>query len=97
MLPSMRERNSRTILNNSSIYGRIPNVCQGSYGVSKYVLEKLSDRFRVELPEYDVDVVLVELGPVETRSGKTALGTNGDFERSDGYDWVEETSNERTV
>lgn len=78
VLPSMREHGSGTIINNSSIYGRVPMIGQGAYCASKYALEGISDTLRAELSEYDIDVVLIEPGPVDTRFGDRAPGEEGD-------------------
>lgn len=96
VLPSMRERESGTIINNSSIYGRTPMIGQGPYTASKHALEGLSDTLRAELSEYDIDVVLVEPGPVDTRFGETALRKKAELDRSDAYEWFDEMYDDRT-
>lgn len=96
VLPSMRKRDSGTIINNSSIYGRVPMIGQSAYCASKYALEGISDTLRAELSEYDIDVVLIEPGPVDTRFGETALREKRGIERSDAYEWFDEMSDDRT-
>lgn len=96
VLPSMRERNAGTVINNSSIFGRMPMIGQGSYVASKHALEGYTDTLRAELSEYDIDVVLIEPGPVDTRFGETALREKAAIDRSDAYEWFDEMYDDRT-
>lgn len=66
VLPHMREQEDGTIVNVSSVNGRVTNPLGGAYSGSKYALEAMSDALRVETAEFGVDVVLIEPGPVET-------------------------------
>jgi len=66
VLPYMRDRESGTVVNVSSVQGRVVSAGTGAYAGSKHALEAMSDALRRELDEYDVDVVLVEPGPVGT-------------------------------
>jgi NAD(P)-dependent dehydrogenase (short-subunit alcohol dehydrogenase family) len=66
VLPHMREQGDGTIVNLSSIAGRVSFPGSGVYCGSKFALEAMSDSLRAEVSEFDVDVVLVEPGPVET-------------------------------
>jgi NAD(P)-dependent dehydrogenase (short-subunit alcohol dehydrogenase family) len=65
-LPYMREQESGTIVNMSSVLGRVSLPGVGTYCASKHALEALSDALRVEVAPFGVDVVLVEPGGVET-------------------------------
>ncbi|MFB6078561.1 MAG: SDR family oxidoreductase [Halarchaeum sp.] len=65
-LPHMRERGEGTVVNVSSVAGRVSTPGMGVYSASKYALEALSDALRGELEPHGVDVALVEPGPVET-------------------------------
>jgi NAD(P)-dependent dehydrogenase (short-subunit alcohol dehydrogenase family) len=65
-LPYMRERESGTIVNVSSVAGRVAAPGMGAYNGSKFALEGMSDALRGEVDQYDVDVAVVEPGPVET-------------------------------
>ncbi|WP_052891110.1 SDR family NAD(P)-dependent oxidoreductase [Thermogemmatispora carboxidivorans] len=49
-----------TIINVSSVNGRIPLPALGPYGASKFALEALSDSLRVELAPFGVRVVVIE-------------------------------------
>jgi NAD(P)-dependent dehydrogenase (short-subunit alcohol dehydrogenase family) len=85
-LSHMRERGKGTIINVSSAVGRVAVPGMGIYSGSKFALEGVSDSLRGEVAEYDVDIVLVEPGPVDTefydRAGDEVKGV----ERSGGYE-----------
>jgi len=66
VLPRMREQGDGTIVNVSSLAGRVSYPGSGVYCGSKFALEAMSDALRAEVGSFDVDVVLVEPGPVET-------------------------------
>lgn len=51
-----------TIINVSSISGRMTNPISGPYSASKFALEALSDALRVELAHFGVKVVVIEPG-----------------------------------
>jgi len=65
-LPHMRAQEDGTVVNVSSAAGRLSFPGGGIYAGSKFALEAMSDALRNEVDEYDVDVVLIEPGPVET-------------------------------
>jgi len=65
-LPHMREKEDGTIINMSSVGGRLSQPGIGAYCASKFALEALSDALRAEVRSFGVDVVLVEPGPVKT-------------------------------
>lgn len=71
-------------------------IGQGVYVGLKHALEGISDTLRAELSEYDIDVVLVEPGPVNTQFGSTALRTKAEIDRSDGYEWFDEMYDDRS-
>ncbi len=54
------------IINISSVSGRFAYPFVGPYAASKYALEALSDSLRRELFLYDIDVILIEPGSVDT-------------------------------
>jgi NAD(P)-dependent dehydrogenase (short-subunit alcohol dehydrogenase family) len=65
-LPGMRERRHGTIVNLSSVAGRVVAPFGGAYAASKFALEALSDALRLELAPFGVHVILIEPGPIRT-------------------------------
>lgn len=64
-LPLLRQGKGR-IINISSIAGRMAVPNAGSYAISKFALEAMTDAFRQELKPWDVDVVSIQPGIVST-------------------------------
>lgn len=60
VIPHMRERRSGTILNMSSVSGRIGLPGFAPYAASKYALEGFSESLRLEMRPFGVYVVLLE-------------------------------------
>lgn len=88
VMPHMRARESGTIVNVSSVAGRLALPGQGGYAASKFALEALSDALRVEASEHGIDVVLVQPGPVETEFSDRAQKEQDDLETTGAYDWL---------
>lgn len=65
-LPSMRENRSGTIINISSVGGKIYTPLGGWYHATKHALEGWSDCLRLEMKEFGVNVVIVEPGAIKT-------------------------------
>lgn len=66
VLPHMREQKSGTIINISSVLGETYGPIAGWYLSTKHALEGWSDALRVELKEFDIDVVIVQPGAINT-------------------------------
>ena len=64
--PHMRAQGSGTIINISSIGGRLTTPLGGWYHATKYAVEALSDALRMELRPFGIDVVVVEPGCIRT-------------------------------
>ena len=64
--PHMRTRGSGTIINISSIGGKLTTPLGGWYHATKYAVEALSDALRIELSPFGIDVVVVEPGGIRT-------------------------------
>jgi NAD(P)-dependent dehydrogenase (short-subunit alcohol dehydrogenase family) len=65
-LPGMRERGAGTIVNVSSIGGKIYEPLGAWYHATKFAVEGFSDSLRLELAPFGIDVVIVEPGPIRT-------------------------------
>lgn len=65
--PQMRKQGSGTIINISSVSGKLVTPANGVYSASKFALEGLSDALRLELEPFGVHVVIVEPGSIKTQ------------------------------
>jgi len=72
LLPAMRARRSGTIVNITSMGGKIYTVLGAWYHATKHALEGWSDSLRLELEPFGIRVVVVEPGQIETGFGETA-------------------------
>ncbi|MFT4293926.1 MAG: oxidoreductase [Micropruina sp.] len=75
VVPGMRVRGSGTIVNVTSMGGKITTPFGGWYHASKFAVEGLSDALRVELAPFGVDVVVIEPGGIATEWGGIAMDT----------------------
>lgn len=66
VLPGMVQRHKGTIINMSSVLGRLGTPFNGAYVASKFALEGLSESLRVELSPLGIRVSLVEPGLFNT-------------------------------
>ena len=64
--PTMRKQGSGTIINVSSVVGRIGFPASPAYISSKFALEGLSESLRFELAPFGVDVIIIEPGVIKT-------------------------------
>ena len=82
VLPHMRAQRSGTIVNVSSMGGRIYTPLGGWYHGTKHALEGISDCLRLETRPFGIDVVIVEPGSIATDWGQIAgdalRATSGD-------------------
>lgn len=74
-LPAMRAAGSGTIVNISSMGGRIWMPVGGWYHATKHALEVLSDVLRVETRPFGVRVVVVQPGAIESEWSGVAADT----------------------
>lgn len=77
VLPAMRRERDGTIVNVSSVAGRVSFPGGGVYSGSKFALEAMSDALRNEVSEFGIDVVVVEPGPVKTNFSRRAQSEAG--------------------
>lgn len=66
VIPHMREQGSGTIVNISSMGGRIYTPLGAWYHATKHALEGWSDCLRVELKPLGIDVIIIEPGSITT-------------------------------
>jgi short-subunit dehydrogenase len=66
LIPTMRDQGGGRIINISSIAGRTAFPFGGLYSASKFALESLSDTLRMELEPFNIQVSVIEPGPVRT-------------------------------
>ncbi len=86
VLPHMRREERGTVINISSVAGRVVFPGGGVYCGSKFALEAMSDALRAELEPFGIDVVLVEPGPVTTNFSKRAGNEIEAADRSGAYE-----------
>jgi len=69
VLPQMRARESGTIVNVTSLAGRVAPPFDGFYSATKFGVEGLSEALHYEVGHFGVRVVLIEPGVFETNFG----------------------------
>ncbi|GAA8941044.1 SDR family oxidoreductase [Helicobacter pylori] len=72
-LPLLKNKSYSKIFNLSSIAGRVSMLFLGHYSASKHALEAYSDALRLELKPFNIQVCLIEPGPVKSNWEKTAF------------------------
>lgn len=85
-LPHMREREEGTIINVSSLAGRLAAPGMGTYSASKFAIEGYSDALRREVDPFGIDVSVVQPGPVETNFRDRVTDELGRLDRTDAYE-----------
>lgn len=66
VLPSMRERHSGTIVNMSSVGGRITFPLYSVYHATKFAVEGFSESLQYELRQFNIKIKIIEPGPIRT-------------------------------
>lgn len=66
VLPHMRAQRSGTVVNVTSMGGKITTPLGGWYHATKFALEALSDCLRMEIAPFGIHVVIIEPGGVRT-------------------------------
>ena len=66
IIPGMREKRSGTIINISSMGGKMYTPFGAWYHATKHALEGWSDCLRLELSPFNVNVVIIEPGGIKT-------------------------------
>ncbi len=78
VLPVMRERRSGTIVNVTSVSGVVAGPLAGFYSATKFALEAVTEAARIELGHYDVRVLSVQPGYIETAFGDNSTNYGED-------------------
>lgn len=73
VLPVMRQQGYGRIIQNSSVLGFISLPFRGPYNASKYAIEGWSDTLRLELTDSDIEISLIEPGPITSRFRANAM------------------------
>jgi NAD(P)-dependent dehydrogenase (short-subunit alcohol dehydrogenase family) len=83
VLPIMRKQKAGTIVNVSSVAGRIGFPMGSSYVSSKFALEGLSESMSYELEQFGIKMILIEPGVINTNfsfvTPERALDTNSSY------------------
>ncbi|MEA2484570.1 MAG: hypothetical protein QOC55_2517, partial [Thermoleophilaceae bacterium] len=75
LLPTLRD-NSGTVVNISSVGGKVVLPTYGAYAGSKFALEAVSDALRREVGTAGIKVVVVEPGAVRTEIAERGIATS---------------------
>lgn len=86
LLPMMRQQGSGSIVNVSSVAGKIALPIMTWYASSKFALEGMTDGLRQEVSQFGINVVLVEPGFVNT--GFEAVSNQSRNNDPSDYDWL---------
>jgi short-subunit dehydrogenase len=73
VVPFMRKANSGTIINTSSMGGKMYTPMGAWYHATKHALEGFSDCLRLELKQFNIQVVILEPGIISTEFGDVML------------------------
>lgn len=73
IIPLMRKQGYGRILYNSSILGFVAMRYRGAYNASKFALEGLVDTLRIELHDTNIQLCLIEPGPITSNFRKNAF------------------------
>jgi NAD(P)-dependent dehydrogenase (short-subunit alcohol dehydrogenase family) len=88
VIPQLRRQRSGTIVNISSIGGRIYEPLGAWYHATKFAVEGFSDSLRLELAPFGIDVVLIQPGPIVSewdgiaRESMLAWSRGTDYEKA---------------
>ncbi len=81
-ISQMRSQSKGRIIQNSSVLGFAPLKFRGAYNATKFALEGLTDTTRLELHGTNIQMILIEPGPIRTRIRENA---NKQFKRWIGW------------
>jgi len=75
VIPLMRAQKSGTILNVSSVVGKVSTPVLGWYAATKHAVEGMSDALRNEVKPFGIKVILIEPGSIVTGFEDVAMAT----------------------
>ncbi len=73
VIPAMRAQGHGRIVNCSSVLGLVGAKWRGAYVATKFAMEGLSDVLRIEMRGTEIDVILIEPGPIGTLIRQNAI------------------------
>ncbi|MCG7337765.1 oxidoreductase [Staphylococcus sp. ACRSN] len=85
VLPSMRANQNGTIVNVSSVSGRLPSYFGAWYNASKHALEGYSSSLRLEVSDFGIKVVVIQPGSINTNWGLIAADNLAKVSRGGAY------------
>lgn len=85
VVPFMRKAKSGTIINTSSMGGKMYTPLGAWYHASKHAIEGFSDCLRLELKESNINVVVLEPGIIVTEWGEIMLDNINKFSAKGAY------------
>lgn len=97
VLPHMRRENNGTIINVSSVLGRVALPGAGAYSSSKFALEAMSDAVRNEVGKFGIDVAVIEPGPVQTGASERITTGLEETDREGPYEGLYSTIDNATA
>ncbi|WP_253280592.1 oxidoreductase [Arcanobacterium phocae] len=85
VLPYMRDAGEGRIVNVASVVGKVALPMGGWYSASKHAVEALSDSLRNEVKRFDINVSIIEPGPVQTEFLDRAMEVVDRVKHGDAY------------
>lgn len=73
VIPMMRKHGQGRIVLNSSLLGYVALGFRGAYNASKFALEGWADTLRLELANTNIQVILIEPGPIQSKFRENSL------------------------
>lgn len=83
LLKSAAKNHQTKIINISSTAASFTNPFLGAYAMSKHAVESLTDAYRREFLDYNIDVISIRPGPIKTEIWKKSKGKLDRFKDTD--------------
>ena len=90
VLPHMRKQKSGTIINTSSMGGKMYTPLGAWYHATKHALEGWSDCLRLEVESFGIDVVVIEPGMINTEFSEVVAGPAVERSKKSAYKEITE-------